>query len=152
MCVDEFTRGLRPADFVCRLWTYILLDNSLLTKPSFCELSSVSTNLLVLNFRTGVNFTGTWHFVVHSLLSVHPKICCRNYFIVLISWYWQDSNCFCNPVRFSVAGNLYKQDNYERWDYNIETRIILSRLLDTEFMYFQITIQAPDFHCVHARR
>jgi len=30
--------------------------------------------------------------------------------------------------------------------------IILSRLLDTEFIYFQIIIQAPVFHSVHANR
>jgi hypothetical protein len=79
-CVNEFTRGLRPADFASRLRAYILLDNLLLTKPSFCGLSSISIKLPVLNFWTGVTFTWTWHFGVHSLLSVHPRICSRNYF------------------------------------------------------------------------
>jgi hypothetical protein len=53
---------------------------------------------------------------------------------------------------FSVAVIRYKQDNYESWDCNIQIRIILSRFLDTEYIYFQITIQAPDFHYVHTRR
>jgi len=155
---SSFSHGVTersPAEFVCRRWTYILLDNSFLMKPSFYGLSSVSRKLLVLSFQTGVNFTGTRNFGVHSLLSVHPKICYRNYFSGLRSCNFlvlAGFQLFFNPVRFSVAGNHYKQDNYERWDYNIEIRIILSRLLDTEFMYFQITIQAPDFRCVHARR
>lgn len=97
-----------------------------------------------------------WRSGFYCLLSLPPRICSRNYFrsfrILKFLGTWQDSNYFCNPVWFSVAGNHYKQDNYEGWGSNIQTGTILSRIFDTEYIYLQNTIQDPNFHCVHVRR